>query len=142
MQQRLECCGTKILRAKSTSMLCGEKITIFTRSHLSNIAAPPPPSTSLMLDKKGMMDGIDDDDDVEDKIDEERKGGMGGPVPDVDYSTPYSRRGGKKVKIKQEISYGTRTATFDPCHNYPALVGGDEENSTAEYTHQFAQQCI
>ena len=66
---------------------------------------------------------------------------MGGPVPDVDYSTPYSRRrGGKKVKIKQEISLGTSTATFDPSHNYPALVGGDEENSTAEDTHQFAQQ--
>ena len=94
-----------MLRAKSTSMLCGEKITIFTKSHSSNITAPPPPSTSLMLDKKGMMDGIDDDDDdVKDNIDEERKGGMGGPVPDVGYSTPYSRRGGKKVKIKQEIS--------------------------------------
>ena len=117
--------GRKLFAPKQQACLAKEKITIFTKSYSTNIMAPA--TTSLALDKKGMMDGIDeeDDDDVEDNIDEERKGKMGGPVPDVSYSNPYSGRGGKKVKIKQEKPWGaTSTATSNPSNNHypPATI--------------------
>ena len=84
------------------------------------MAPPPAATTTLKLDKKGMMDGFDnDDDDVEDNV-QEGGFGRGGPVLDINYSTPYNGRGGRKVKIKQEIPWGaTSAATSNPSHQPP-----------------------
>ena len=96
-----------------------KKSQFFTNSFSTNIMAPPAaPTANLKLDKKGMMDGIDDDDDDEEDEDDEgnvdkRGFGTGGPVADVNYSNPHNGRGhSKKVKIKEEKSWGaTGTAT-------------------------------
>ena len=78
------------------------------------MASTAAPTANLMLDKKGMMDGIDDEDEDDDDYDQgnvDKRGiGTGGAVPMVNYGNGSS----KKVKIKEEKTWGGATSTGTP----------------------------